>query len=144
MNPSDLFQPNPSLLTLIFSCSRNGSISDLQQGIRICLMRYYPQEVSFRMASAPSFFDIGPNETASRRIVLMADRHSLAEAVLIDLYARLQQRQSQIRTATCIYSVALDGSMDHQRVTAVCLHYLWIDSCFERHLGTGRERFRLN
>lgn len=144
MSTNDPFIPRPSTLALIFTCERGGHITDLRQGIRAFLTRFYPADVAMRMSLAPTYNYLFSKERSARCIILTAELPSGADTVLIDLYVRLQLRQCLIRTRMSAYSATLDGTLDHQRINAVWQHYFWMNGFFDRHLGIGRDRFFLN
>ena len=102
MDMRDPFHPGPSMLFLLFSCERCGHINDLRRGIRVFLTQFYPLEVAMRMTMAPTYNWIFSKDRSERCIMLTSEFPSMADPVLIDLYARLQQRQSVIRTSRCV------------------------------------------
>ncbi len=140
---NDPFQPRPSLLSLMFSCDRLGTISDLRQGIFRFLTQFYPVEVAFRMSQAPTLNYIFSHNRSARCVMLTAEGWANTDSVLIDLYARLLTAQSRIATKNSVYTVALDGSVDLQRVQIVSSHFFYLSTYFNSQIGNG-ERHRLN
>lgn len=144
LNMQEPFHFRPSTLSLIFSCGRSGHIKDLRRGIRRCFSEFYPEQVAMMLALAPVYNWIFTKDKSRRCIMLTADFQSNSDTVLIDLYARLQQRQSTIRTATAEYTVVLDGTLDHQRINALCQHYFWMSGFYETRRDTRGSRHLLN
>lgn len=78
-----------------------------------------------------------------RCIVVTAD-DAFAQGVLIDLFARLSQQCSQLRTPLALYEVTIVGVSDVHRLMALSAHYFWLNGYFERHIGRTGERHLLN
>lgn len=144
MELNDPFRPRPSTVSLVFASKRGGHIQDLRSGVRRFLCRYYPSEVAWRLSMAPTANYLFGHNRRDKCIILTADGELFAEAVLFELYARLSQHNSQLRTPLAIYEVAIEGVVDANRLQALSSHYFWTHTYFERHVGRAGERYHLN
>lgn len=131
-------------MALIFASKRGGHIQDLRRGIRRFLSRYYPAEVALRLSMAPTYNYLVAHNRRDRCILLTADGGMFADAVLLDLFARLSQNCSQLRTPLTSYDVTIEGVVDAHRLQALSAHYFWTNNFFERHIGKSGERHLLN
>ncbi len=147
MNLTDPFQPRPAEIHLMFSCEPGGSLKDLRRGIRLFLTAYYPAEVAWKMALAPTYNYVFSRDRSKRSVMLTIDGDGQSAAiasVLIDLYCRLLTAQGMIRTAKACYTVSLDGELDLQRINALNTHFMWLSHFFNNHIGSKGERHLLN
>lgn len=144
MHVTNPFQPRPSEIHLMFTCEAGGNLKDLRSGIRNFLTAYYPTGVAWRMALAPSYNYVLSRDKSKRTIMLTADGSSIVASMLLDLFARLLNMNSVVRTARSEYRVSLDGTLDHQRVNALSSHFMWMSQFFDQHNSTKSERHLLN
>lgn len=138
------FQPQPAQIHLMFSCEPGGSLKDLRRGIKMFLTSYYPAEVAWKMALAPTYNYVVSRDRRKRSIMLTADQSCAVASVLLDLNSRLLTVQGLLRTARSSYSVSLDGELDLQRVNALNSHFMWLSEFFNNHIGFKGERHLLN
>ncbi len=140
---NDPFRPRPFGISLAFTPSHGGHISDLRRGIRMFLMRYYHSEAALMMSISATYNYVFSRDRKERCIVLTIDApHS--EGLLLDIYARLYQQGGRIRAPLTCYEVSIQGNVDIQRLHALTAHYFRMSALFQRHIGCEGGRFLLN
>jgi hypothetical protein len=140
----DQYQPRPSQIALLFSCDRHGTVNDLRRAIRRHLANIYGMRTGLAMAISPTYNILYNRRHTERCIILTADSSPFKEAVLLELYARLVQVNSQIQTSLCRYSVTLEGAPDHQRLHGLLMQYFYIEPIFQNSSRSQWERHLLN
>lgn len=141
---NDPFQPRPSEIHLMFTCEASGNLKDLRSGIRTFMTNWYHADTAWRMAIAPTFNWVVSRDRSKRCIMLTADGSAAVASVLLDLYARLLNMGSTIRTLRASYTATMDGTLDLQRVNAINTHFMYLSEFFDRDGVSREERHHLN
>ena len=144
MDQQNEFNPRPSESALVVSSESNVSLAEVKHAIRMVLAKYYPFPVAMMMAHALNYNYYSSRNRQRRAILITADTSPLADAIILDLYARLFHQSSQICVRGQLCSVTYDGRVDQSRINALTLHYFWISSAFDETTPRAGERFNLN
>lgn len=143
MDTPNEFRPRLGDTSLVFEIAGKGTIADLKRGIRRFIALHHPSGVALMMTQSLNFNCMHSRDRLDMVIIVTADT-SLADCVLIDLYARLLQYNSAIETALAKYTVTIHGGSDTQKVSILSMHYFWLSSAFKDQKGRSSERFNLN
>lgn len=133
--------PDPALA---FAFEGLGGINDLKAGLRLFLSRYHPAAVALFMVQAANYNVLFSRDRSERGIIMTADGSPLVESILIDLYAKMIQNRSTIRTPRAVYTVTMEGVVDIQRVNILLHHNFLLSEAFAKTNEANGERFRLN
>lgn len=143
MDTPNEFRPRLGDTSLVFEIAGKGTIADLKRGIRRFIALHHPSGVALMMTQSLNFNCMHSRDRLDMVIIVTADT-SLADCVLIDLYARLLQYNSAIETALAKYTVTIHGGSDTQKVSILSMHYFWLSSAFRQQEGRSGERHLLN
>lgn len=143
MEMPDEFQPRLNDTSLVFRTTAKGNVQDLKRGILYILSLHHPSGAALLMAQALNFNYLFSRDRSERVILVTADNNTVAESVLLDLYARLLQFNSTIVTAKGKYAVSIHGNTDATKLSMLSMHYFWLSSIYRRQ-GMNDERHLLN
>ena len=138
------FKPKLTDPSLVFTSEDFVILEDLKRGLRKFLCRFYPPNVVLGMVQSLNFNYLSSRTRSARVIVITADGSPLAECIIVDIYARLTQHKSTIRTTRANYYGILEGVVDHQRMNLLTMHYFWLSAAFQTGADTEGQRFHLN
>ncbi len=96
------------------------------------------------MVQAANYNVLLSRDRSERGIIMTADGSPLVESILIDLYAKMIQNRSTIRTPRAVYTVTMEGLVDIQRVNILLHHNFLLSEAFAKTNEANGERFRLN
>lgn len=144
MNMPEEFRPRPADTCLVFEIDGKGSLPDLKRGIRQFLMLHHPVGTAVLMAASLNLNFWYSRDRSERIILVTSDSSTLAECVLLDLYARILHHASAIETELARYTVSIQGGADAHKVSILSMHYFWMSSAFKEQHGGDGERYRLN
>lgn len=144
MDNPDEFTPRLTDPSLLFTSEDFVVIEDLKRGLRRYLGRWLPPPAALFWVQALNWNYLASKSRSARVILATADGSQLAECIIVDIYARLLQNKSGIRTSRTTYYVVLEGFADHQKVNFLSMHYFWLSSAFQSTDDQQGQRFLLN
>lgn len=144
MDQPDEFTPKPSETTLVVQSKDLVTIAEVKHAVRMVLAKVYRFPVAMMMAHALNYNYYSCRNRRRRAILITADSSPLADAIILDLCARLCHQSSQICVRGQLCSVTFDGRADQSRLNALTLHHFWISSAFDETTPRAGERFNLN
>lgn len=143
METPEEFQPRLNDPSLVFRIKGKGSAHDLKRGLIRFLSIHHPSGTALMMVQALNFNYLYSRDHTERVILVTAENSTVAESVLLDLYARLLQFNSAVATAAGKYAVSIQGNADATRVSILSMHYFWLSSIYRKQ-GRNDERHLLN
>lgn len=143
MDIPDEFLPRLNDTSLVFRTTAKGNVQDLRRGILNILSLHHPSGAALLMAQSLNYNYLFSRDRSERVILVTADNNTVAESVLLDLYARLLQFNSAIVTAKGKYAVTIHGNTDATKLSMLSMHYFWLSSIYRRQ-GMNDERHLLN
>lgn len=144
MDQPNEFNPRLSDAILVISSGADITIAQVKHATRMVFARYYPFPVAMMMAHSLNWNYYSNRDRRHRAILITADSSPLADAILLDLYARLFHQSNEICVRGRACTVTLEGRIDQSRLSALTQHYFWISSAFEKASTRGGERYHLN
>ncbi|HRH39202.1 MAG TPA: hypothetical protein PK760_12705, partial [Flavobacteriales bacterium] len=144
MDQPNEFNPRLSDAMLVVSSEADITIAQVKHATRMVFARYYPFPTAMMMAHALNWNYYNSRDRRHRAILITADNSPLADAILLDLYARLFRQSNEICIKGRACSVTLEGRVDQNRLNALSQHYFWISSAFEGTINRDGQRYLLN
>ncbi len=126
----------------MFVIEGQGRINDLKEGLRLFMSRYWHASTALFMIATCTFNYHIAKDRSARVILMTADGSCMAEAIMVDLYAKLLQHKSAITTQRANYSCTLEGSVEASRLGVIAYHNFWLSQAFDA--PQNGERFLLN
>lgn len=143
MNTGD-FKPSMTDPSLLFTSEDHVSIEDLKYGLRRLLCRYHPPAAVLGLIQSLNWNYLRSRNRDARVILVTSDGSQFAECMLVDIYARVLQHKSTVKTPRASYYVVLEGVVDHQKVNFLTQHYFWLNTAFASHEDQRGQRFLFN
>lgn len=138
------FKPNMTDPSLLFTSEDRVSIEDLKYGLRRLLCKYHPPAAVLGLIQSLNWNYLRSRSRDARVILVTSDGSQFAECMLVDVYARLLQHKSTVKTPRASYYVVLEGVIDHQKVNFLAQHYFWMASAFQSGDDQRGQRFLMN
>lgn len=142
VNLRDPRQPFNEVPILVFSGER-GHIADLKQALCFALSRYCSVRVAVGMVSVMTY-QYHFSKDRSKREILMIATDCKEAAILYEIYGRISQQSSVLRSRLATYAMSMDGHWDPNIAHALFQHHYHMDILFKESTGLQVERFQLN